>query len=679
VPSGGIVKGEKSFSYRPGLDGLRALAVAAVFAYHLDAGSARGGYLGVDTFFVLSGFLITTLLLVEWDGSGTLSLAPFWARRARRLLPALFLVLFAVAAYAAWQARPEQLDSLRGDMFSTLFYGANWRFINSGQSYFSLFSDASPLRHAWSLAIEEQFYLVWPLITFVCLRLARGRHILLGLVCIAGTIASAVTMARLYDAADPSRAYYGTDGRAQLLLIGALLAIVLARYQPRRLPAIAATHALGLIGALFVLWAFTHVGDTSEWMYRGGYALFGIAVATLIASVVQPERTPWHRVLCLAPIVWIGRISYGLYLWHWPVIVILSPDRTGLDGASLTLLRVATTFGLSTASYYLVELPIRERRFFRRRVALALSPAAFGATGLVIIMATLGAAPLPAYYRSGPTRVVKRAPAPASTTPASTPLNFGPSVPARPPKVLLVGDSVATSLYPGLDEVASRAGMEMSVAAWSGCGVIRGIPALPDGRPMGYGETCEQAIPKLQNAMLAQVQPDLVVWLSNWEITDHIVDGNWLRLGTPEGDAGFGNLLAETADRLRSTGARLVILLPAVPTPDGNYPQYPYAARLQRTQVLDQLLQAQALRRPDLTNAVDLMPIICPGAAPCPETVNGIRLRPDGSHFEVDGARYVSEQLVPRLLSLVRTPNAPTPPPAPVPAAQQVAPPKRGK
>jgi peptidoglycan/LPS O-acetylase OafA/YrhL len=677
------VKGDKRFSYRPGLDGLRALAVVAVFAYHLDTGWVRGGFLGVDTFFVLSGFLITTLLLVEWDGSRTLSLAAFWARRARRLLPALFLVLFAVAAYAAWQAKPEQLDSLRGDMLSTLFYGANWRFINSGQSYFSLFSDASPLRHAWSLAIEEQFYLVWPLITFVCLRLARGRHFLLGAVCVVGAIASAVTMARLYDSADPSRAYYGTDGRAQLLLIGALLAIVLVRYRPRRPLAVVTTHVLGLVGAWYVLWAFFQVGDTDAWMYRGGYALFAIAVSALIASVVQPQNTLLQRVFSQAPIVWLGRISYGVYLWHWPVIVVLTPERTGIEGAPLTLLRVALTLGLSTASYYLVELPIRERRFFRRRVALALSPVAFGATGLVIIMATLGAAPLPAYYRSGPTQVVKharQAPATTSVGPTtSSPSAATPTAPARPPKMLLVGDSIATSLYPGLDEVGSRAGIEMSVAAWSGCGVIRGIPALADGRPMGYGQACDQAIPKLQDAMLAKVQPDVVVWLSNWEITDHIVDGNWLRLGTPDGDAGFSNLLAETADRLRSTGARLVILLPAAPTPDGDYSQYSYSDRLQRTQVLDQLLLAQAMQRPDLTNAVDLKPIVCPGAAPCPDTVEGIRLRPDGGHFDADGARYVSEQLVPRLLSLARTPAAPTPAPASAPAGQLVAPPKRDK
>src|SRR2546429_6663696 len=233
-PPWGDVSENKRFTYQPALDGLRAFAVLSVFAYHLDAGWARGGFLGVDTFFVLSGFLITSLLVGEWARHGGISFAGFWARRARRLLPALLLVLLAVAAFAVLEAPADQLDGLRGDGLATLFYGANWRFIASGQSYFNLFTEASPLRHMWSLAIEEQFYLVWPLITFVCLRLARGRHWLLGLVCGAGAGASVATMAVLYDPSDPSRAYYGTDSRAHLLLIGAGLALILARWAPGR-------------------------------------------------------------------------------------------------------------------------------------------------------------------------------------------------------------------------------------------------------------------------------------------------------------------------------------------------------------------------------------------------------------------------------------------------------------
>ena len=169
-------RGGGTFGYRPALDGLRALAVGAVIAYHFGYGWARGGFLGVDTFFVLSGYLITSLLLVEFRGQGTVRLHAFWARRARRLLPALLLMLAVVTIWAGLTRPADQLGVIRGDGLATLFYGANWRFIASGQTYFALVSLPSPFRHAWSLAIEEQFYLVWPLITLACLRLARGGH-----------------------------------------------------------------------------------------------------------------------------------------------------------------------------------------------------------------------------------------------------------------------------------------------------------------------------------------------------------------------------------------------------------------------------------------------------------------------------------------------------------------------
>ena len=315
----------------------RALAVAAVFAYHLDLGWATGGFLGVDTFFVLSGFLITSLLLNEYARDKAVSFTSFWARRARRLLPALFVVLIAVAAYAAFIADPSTLDDLRSDMFATLFYGANWRFIDSGQSYFALFSEASPLRHAWSLAIEEQFYLVWPLIVFGCLRLAKGSRRLLAGVCVAGTVASALWMAWLYDSANLSRAYYGTDSHAQLLLVGALLAIVLTRWSPQRPGAVVASQAAGILAIGIVLVSFVLVDDTDAFMYRGGYLVFAVAVSLLITSVIQPQHTVLRAGLSLAPVVWLGRVSYGIYLWHWPAIVILSPDRTGIEGVPLDL------------------------------------------------------------------------------------------------------------------------------------------------------------------------------------------------------------------------------------------------------------------------------------------------------------------------------------------------------
>ena len=213
---------ESTFGYHAALDGLRAIAVLSVIAYHDNYAWAKGGFLGVDMFFVLSGFLITTLLVLEFRRAATIHLAAFWARRARRLLPALFVVLVFVAIYNHYAVLPWERNGVRNDMFASLFYVANWRFIFDQQGYFQLFSAASPLRHMWSLAIEEQYYLVWPLIVLACLRLGRGSTRLLAWVCALGAIASIVSMQLRFHPGDPSAAYYATDARAHSILIGAL-------------------------------------------------------------------------------------------------------------------------------------------------------------------------------------------------------------------------------------------------------------------------------------------------------------------------------------------------------------------------------------------------------------------------------------------------------------------------
>ena len=230
------------------------MAVAAVLLYHGDISWARGGYLGVDAFFVLSGFLITSLLLAEWRGDGRIALSAFWARRARRLLPALFLVLAAVAAYGAVIAAPAELAHLRSDGLSALGYVANWGQIFSHQSYFESFAAPSPLRHTWSLAIEEQFYLVWPLLVAGVLRCRRGSIRSLGAVTGALLAASAVWMIVLYKpGVDPTRVYYGTDTRAQSLLMGALLAILLTRLRrPMGANATRALHGCALAAGLWL-------------------------------------------------------------------------------------------------------------------------------------------------------------------------------------------------------------------------------------------------------------------------------------------------------------------------------------------------------------------------------------------------------------------------------------------
>ena len=267
--------GRHGFAYQPALDGLRAIAVLAVIVYHLDYEWMSGGFLGVDTFFVLSGYLITSLLLVEYTSTGTVSLRDFWVRRAKRLLPAALLLLAAVAVYGWLVAPTDRLGTIRGDALATLAYVANWRFILDDASYFELWSEASPLRHMWSLAIEEQFYVLWPLVVLGLLRAGRGRTTVLAVSCLLGAAGSVVLMAVLADV-DRSRAYFGTDTRAHtILLVGALLAVDAATGAPVRSPDPAPDALYGSgVGAAAVMVVgagFVAVSDTGDLaFYRGG-------------------------------------------------------------------------------------------------------------------------------------------------------------------------------------------------------------------------------------------------------------------------------------------------------------------------------------------------------------------------------------------------------------------------
>jgi peptidoglycan/LPS O-acetylase OafA/YrhL len=244
---------------------VRAFAVAAVLLYHAGQSWAIGGYLGVDAFFVLSGFLITTLLVTEWGSRGRIDLARFWLRRAKRLLPALGVVILGIVTYAAVFAAPAEIGKIRGDGIGSILYVANWKFVFSGQSYFDQFTQPSPFRHMWSLAIEEQFYLVWPLIVFGILWFTRSLRWLLGL-SIAMIAGSAVLMAVLYvPGTDPSRVYYGTDTRAQSLLMGAVAAILVYRHGAIR-SALARgwLRVAAAVGAGYTIWLWSRMSERTD-------------------------------------------------------------------------------------------------------------------------------------------------------------------------------------------------------------------------------------------------------------------------------------------------------------------------------------------------------------------------------------------------------------------------------
>ena len=418
--------------YLPGLDGMRALAVIAVVLFHSPLAVATGGFLGVEVFFVISGYIITRALLTEREERGRIAIGRFWLRRARRLLPALFLLLAGVAAWSAFFAEGE-LAGLRRDMGAAFFYVTNWDLIVTGENYFASWERPSLLRHLWSLAVEEQFYLIWPLLLIGGLAVLRKR-LLLALI-LAGAALSAGVMAALHEpGGGVSRIYYATDTRASGLLIGAALAFVWSAplaVAHGRIRVAAEGAGLAMLGAagLGALTGFVLLLDgDSTFLYRGGFALTGVATAALIVAATH-GRSPFARLLGIQPLPWLGLRSYGIYLWHWPVMALTRPGvDVPLDGLALFALQAALTLALAEASYRWVETPIRTGALGRlrqrlragaplwRRGAVALGGAAtLAGAGALAFAVTVARAPeQPPYFALGSVRI-QSAPAAAAT------------------------------------------------------------------------------------------------------------------------------------------------------------------------------------------------------------------------------------------------------------------------
>jgi peptidoglycan/LPS O-acetylase OafA/YrhL len=349
--------------YMAGLDGLRALAVLAVIAYHLNLPFAPGGLLGVDVFFVLSGYLISDMLLAERKKFGRINMKHFWLRRARRILPALFAMLIVVVVWVTLLQR-SQIPALRGDVMAAVLFISNWYYIFHHVSYFAKFGPPSPLTNLWSLAVEEQFYLIWPLFLSVLLtfRAFRRRGPLVVLTLLV-TAASAVAMAVLYHPGmNPNRVYYGTDTRAYALLLGAALAMVwpsaklattLSRSKRTLLDGIG---ILGLLTILYMVWQTTQY---ETFMYRGGMVLLSLAATVLVATLAHPASL-LSRLFAWKPLRWIGVRSYAIYLWHYPIIALTSPTMD-MDGFNATrdILQVGASIVIAALSWRFVEEPIR--------------------------------------------------------------------------------------------------------------------------------------------------------------------------------------------------------------------------------------------------------------------------------------------------------------------------------
>jgi peptidoglycan/LPS O-acetylase OafA/YrhL len=562
------------------LDGLRGVAVAAVVVHHARPEWLPGGWLGVDVFFVLSGFLITSLLLDRRRALGD-----FWARRARRLVPALVVVLTALAITARVDGDATRDGALRADGLASLASVVNWRFVAGGDAYFDRFADPSPLRHLWSLSVEGQYYLVWPFLLALVVR--RGRRFGGGATLVAA-VASALAMALV---ADVDRAYYGTDTHAHGLLAGSALALF-----GLRLPVAAGRAGLGALAVAFA---------TVERVELIPVAV--LATACVVAS-------PGARVLGWAPLRGLGRISYGVYLWHWPVLVLLDAPLAA---------QLAATLALALASWWVVERPV----LAGRGRALAIPVAAAVAAGALVLV------------------VPPRDPATAARDAfAVRSVADAPPAPAGDPgvvdgRVVVVGDSVAYTLFPGLRAFEDAQGLEFLTAADTGCPLDVAATTYEDddGKVFAADVPPHCDWPRTWPAMVARTRPETVVALWGlWDVFDHEVGGAWLRVGTPEWTAHLERMFGRAADVLTARGARLVVLsTPYVHAMDGA-----------RVDALNSVFREVARRRAGDVVVVDVQDAIrAPGAE-----------RWDAVHFTEAGAHAVGAQVVPRIAAAATGP-----------------------
>jgi peptidoglycan/LPS O-acetylase OafA/YrhL len=359
----------------PGLDGVRAIAVTAVLLFHANPEWLPGGFLGVDVFFTLSGFLITSLLLAELDRTGGVRFGRFYLRRARRLLPALVLVLVATSLLAITVAQ-DAAQRVKEDVVASAFYVTNWWYVAHGTSYFEATGRPPLLQHLWSLAVEEQFYLLWPLLMYGLWRIGRLQGVRYGAA--AGAIASTALMAWLAirddmpAVSDTARVYFGTDTHAMTLLVGAVLATL---WRPQRfIDALTARGRmlmtlLGSTALVCLVAIFWFVGPTSGALYRGGFLVVGLVSACVVAGAAV-TGTAFAGVLGRQPLRWIGERSYGIYLWHWPIFMVLRPGiDLDADGWGVQVVRFTLTFAAAELSYRFVEMPIRRGALGRAWVA----------------------------------------------------------------------------------------------------------------------------------------------------------------------------------------------------------------------------------------------------------------------------------------------------------------------
>ena len=686
--------GRRKLPYLASLDGLRGLAVTAVLLFHSDFSWAPGGHLGVTVFFTLSGFLITGLLLMERESTGTIALRSFWARRARRLVPAM-LVCFALIGVVLVLMESRPPSGIIGDAIGSATWMANWRFIFAERTYADLFSSPSPFQHFWSLAVEEQFYVLFPLLVggLTARRLVGSRRWpLVGLVLVA-TAASTVQVARLHQAGDDiGRAYYGTDARIAEILVGALLALLLvAPSGIRQLPrlwnrVVAGVGSLGLVGLAVT---FGTLGDDEPALYEGGFLFVALCTAAIIATSSQPGSV-MGRALATEPLVQLGRISYGVYLFHWPIFLLLDEGATGMDGAALFFWRSVATVGLAVVSFVLLETPVRRSRPHPRLAPIGWLNGAVAAIAVVALCSgqlptatasgerEVVAMPVPDVRAEGPNAM---GPAPSTTAPVGAQQPSGPAAPAAPSttapptpappaqqdapdeftedpedspiyappavpegaiRVAVVGDSIGRDLSKGLEIwAAERGDVAVYRAAVQACPLSRGGERrFPNGRKFAISPECgwwdDPSNERYQ--LLHEFQPDVIVMQDGVnELVDRKLPG-WEDFRRP-GDPRFDTWLREeyqyaARSWIEAFGASIIM----TNAPCADWDRWETFRSIDDVELRVQALNTGVYPRVFEARTVDLFERICPGGQYSDEVEGVPDGRPDGFHFSDEAA-----------------------------------------
>jgi peptidoglycan/LPS O-acetylase OafA/YrhL/lysophospholipase L1-like esterase len=682
-------RGAGRLGYQPALDGLRALALVGIVAYHAGIDILPGGFLGVSSFFTLSGFLITTLLLQEQRRAGRIDLMAFWGRRMRRLLPALLVVVAVVGVTTPLWGDPSQIARLGADGVASIFYVANWWFIAEGDSYGALFQSPSPLRHVWSLAVEEQFYFLFPPVFVALLAVARRRFLLPAVALV--TLVAAALPAVLHEAGrSVDRLYFGTDTRLAELMVGVLLATWWSRSgakTPRSSTGLTAAGVAALVG---LGWMWATAGAADAWLYRGGFVVHAGLTAVVIMAALA-EGGPIRRVFAIRPAVRLGVLSYGAYLIHWPIVLWLQ-QSTGLGPWARFALVLAFTIPLAALSYRFVEQPVRELPPQQRRRSLALFPAGAMVAALLLVVSALGpddpasldfqaaqdefdrlvrtgaqpvAAESPAGDASAPApRASPADPGPATggdtAAPSGDPSQPAPAPPADvvvlgevqepPPRVAVFGDS--TSLITGLGLASWALGTDQAVAADGssalGCGLLPVHARLIEGAIDEKAGDCGDPAVKWPQ-LAAQNQADVaVIQVGAWEVHDQQLSdgGPFLSLTDPELETMLLDQMIRVTDGLLETVELVVFVAnPDVGAArietaggDGPHPEYD-PARMEAFRSLQSRV-ATADKR-----------IVIAALDQWIADRDDARLRPDGVHFSWETATEVArEWLGPEIL-----------------------------